>query len=308
MDNSQLLRTHTAEEIEDADFRQVANPSDTIVLPENSTRGEIIRHLSHQIPRNDYGLPLFYIRSDMVDWTQIEAYGHVDQSSLDSSVEALSYDDGYPTLKSGSPFWTQMAHEPHQAYVLFQRFLELAEDEGIRLLDTLSTQEATPLENLRELALEYYWSARSKAYDLFIVAAEAKKREARTRKMENNHYDVAGGVLDKIIGRINDEPELISKMDAKDLLDTFEMMVKVQRLSLGLTGQAASSTQQLPMNPGASVEVIMRSLTKNAGLSEDAQIGMHERLALLMGDSDTAMKAQELVIRATTGNEVYKGG
>lgn len=300
--------THSDAEVEEADFRQVANPTNTLLLPTPSTRGEKIRHLSRTIPTNDFGLPLYYIRSDLLDWTQIEAYGYVTRGSVEVASEILSYEEGYPCQKTGSPWWISLKHEPYQAYLLFQRFLELAETEGARLLDTLALQEQVPLDHLRELSLEYYWSARARAYDLFIVAAEAKKREVRTRKTENTHFEMASGILDKVVTRINDEPDLIQKMDAKDLFDLFEQMVKVQRLSLGLTGQNASSNNALPIQPGASVEVTLRSLTRNVGLTDQAQGNIHDRLKLLMADEKTALSAQELVIKATTGNQVHSNG
>lgn len=300
------LPVHTDAEIEEADFRQVANPTNIVVLPINATHGEIIQHLSNTIPTNDYGLPLYFIRSDMLDWTQIEAYGHVDYNQIESACELLEYADGFPTLKKGSPFWTQLNHEPYEDHILFKRFLDLDEAEGIRLLDSLALQESVPLERLRETSLTYYWSARARSYDLFVVAAEAKRREVRTRKTEDSHFTLAGGIIETVVARINSEPDLIKKMDAKDLFDLFEQMVKVQRLSLGLTGAQASTNQNMPM-AGSSVEVILRQLTKNIGLSGDAQGNIHERLKLLMGNEETALMAQELVIRATTSNQVYQG-
>lgn len=300
------LPAHTQAEVEEADFRQVANPTSIIVLPLNSSHGEAIRHLSNTIPTNDYGLPLYFIRSDMLDWTAIEAYGHISHDQLEMACELLEYADGYPTLKTGSPFWTQLRHEPHDAHILFKNFLDLDEAAGIRLLDHLAIQENVPLERIRELSLEYYWSARARSYDLFVVAAEAKRREVRTRKTEDSHFTLAGGILDKVVNRINTNPDLIEKMDAKDLFDLFEQMVKVQRLSLGLTGANASTNQGLPMTPGASVEVAFRTLTKNIGLTGNAQEGIQERLKLLMGDESTALLAQELVIKANTGNQVYE--
>jgi hypothetical protein len=305
VDHLPALREHSQEEIEDADFRAVVNPSATIVLPQNATRGETIRHLSNTIPSNDYGLPLFYIRSDLIDWTHIDAYGHVSYDQVEAASELLQYHDGYPTVSSGSPFWSQLKHEPQKEHLLFKAFLDLDENDGIRLIDNLAANENLPLQTIREMSLEYYWSARARSYDLFVVAAEAKRREVRTRKTEDSHFTVAGGILQAVVDRVNDEPDLIKQMDAKDLFDLFEQMVKVQRLSLGLTGANASTNNGLPMNPGQSVELILRSLTKNVGLSGESQDNLHSRLALLMGDENTALVAQELVIRATTDNVVH---
>ena len=46
------VRTFTADELEDADFRQVTNTSATIVLPESASRGEALDHLAKTIPSN----------------------------------------------------------------------------------------------------------------------------------------------------------------------------------------------------------------------------------------------------------------
>jgi hypothetical protein len=297
----------TAEQVEDADFRLAANPSNTIMFPIDATRGEKMSHLAKTIQANEYGLPLYFYRSDLIDWSKIEAYGYIPYEEVETAAEVLDYTQGYPCLRKGSPFWTQLPHEPHNVFILFQQFLALAELEGIRLLDTLATQENMPLENLREMAFEYFWSARARSYDLFLVAAEAKKREARTRKTENTHFDAAGKLFEVALQRFNDEPDLIKQMPAGELIDLIEKMVKIQRLSLGLTGANASTNQQMPMNPGGTVEMILRTLTKESGLSTEAGEGVQQRLAMLMSDPETAMKAQELVIRATTNNQVPSG-
>lgn len=292
---------HTPDEYEDADFRQVVQPVRTLILPENSTRGGCIEFLSNSIPTNEYGLPVYYLRSDRLDVDNMLLVGCVNQDEVDAAAEALSYTDGFPQQASSAPFWTQLPHEARPTYILFQEFLDLAEMEGIRLLDTLATQQNIPLETLANYSKEFYWSARARAYDLFLVAAESKKREIRTRKAENLHYDMAGKILDKAVDRFNKEPDLIDKMEPKELFDLMEQMVKIQRLSLGLTGQNASSTNKDLAAPGAAVEMVFRNLTKNVGLGEQSQGALQSRLKLLMADPETAMQAQELIIRATAG-------
>jgi hypothetical protein len=273
MESSTALARHfTPDEIEDSDFRAVAIPSNTLLLPDNVTRGEAIEHMARTIPTNEYGLPLYYLRSDMLDLNLICHRGYTSQDEVDSSAEILSYQDGYPTFRSGSPFWTCMPHEPHSAFILFQAYLALDELEGIRLLDSLATQQVVELH---------------------------KKREVRIRKTENSHFNLAGGVIDSIVNRINNEPKLIEEMPADKLFDLLEQMAKLQRLSLGLTGAQSSSTNTELRTPGASVEVLIRQLTKNVGLTEQRADGFQARLATLMSDENTAMQMQELVIRAT---------
>jgi hypothetical protein len=296
-------RVFSQDEIEDADFRAVAVNPNNIMLPVGTSRAGVIGHLAKMTPSNEYGLPIYYVRSDHLDLAMASHLGRVSQDEVDNCIEVISYSDGYPTLASGSPFWVQLPHEPRTSYILFQNFLRLDEDEGIRLLDSLAQREGIELELVRETALEYYWSSRARAYDMFIVAAEAKKRETRTRKAENSHFDVAGQLLGKVVGRFTDEPELIDEMSAKDLFDLFEQLVKIQRLSLGLTGQNASTVSK-EFVPGQSVEMVFRNLMKGAGVGEATGESIQNRLALLMSDEGTAMQAQEFIIRTTTGNVV----
>lgn len=296
------LQAFTQDERDDADFRAVVNPQNQLILPAQCTRGEALKFLSSGIPTNEFGLPIYYLRSDMLALDHICALGHTTRDEVDMAAEVLTYSDGYPAFGSGSPFWVKMPHEPLPSYILFQRFLELAEEEGIRLIDSLARMQAVSIEQVKEAYNEFYWAARARAYDLFIVAAEAKRKEAQTRKAERKHYDVAGKLLEDIVARFED-PELIEKMDAKELLDAFETMVKIQRLSLGLTGQNASTINK-DVGPASSVEVIMRNLTKNSGLSEASGDSIQTRLGIMMGDQDTAMMMQELIVRATTGNTV----
>lgn len=299
--DAEYTAVHTAvdqEQQEDNDFHAVAVPGDLLLLPTNCSRGEVISHLSRTIPANEYGLPLFYFRSDLLDLDKAVAYGHISQTESDGAVTPLGYADGFPTLQNGSPFWKRLPHEPQNTYMAFCRFLELAEEEGIRLLDSLAEQESLSIEQLREWSYEFYWSSRARAYDLFIVAADAKRRENRVRKSENRHYNKAGELLEKILLRFENEEDLVNQLSSKDLLDAFEQMVKIQRLSLGLTGANASTINKELSAPATSVEVILRQLTKNVGSGENAE-DQANRLALLMSDENTALQIQELIVKAT---------
>lgn len=289
--------------IEAADFQTVLNPGNMVIFPDPEDRGQVLAHLQKRIQTNEYGLPHYWIRSDLLDLPSIAALGRTTQDTVDMATEVLEYNEGYPTFSNGSPFWTQMVHEPHNCFLLFQRYLELAELEGIRLLDTLARLEQVELKLIRQMYYEFFWSSRAKAHDLFVVAADAKRREVRIRKSENRHFESANTILGKVIERINAEPDLINDMDAKELFDLFEQMIKIQRLSLGLVGQHASSMQRELTAPGMSSEVIIRKLTQNSGGSEQTADGLAGRLAVLMSDEKTALTVQELIVRTTTNNK-----
>ncbi|MEB3089971.1 hypothetical protein, partial [Parvimonas sp. M20] len=151
---------------------------------------------------------------------------------MDSAACGLFYQDGYPVTEIGGSFWNQLPHEPYPAFKRFMAYLEQAETHGIRQLDLLSVSEDATVEELQAYYMEFYWSARARAYDLFIVAAEAKKREHRIRKMENGHYANAGVLLERLMTRFED-PQWIEELNAKEAIDALETLIKVQRLSVG---------------------------------------------------------------------------
>lgn len=296
---------HSADEVETSEFSLITHNPDnlslgqTTIFPENSTRGDIINHLAKQVPANEFGLPLFYYRSDFIPIDKAQTLGYLSEEDYQVATQYIYYTEGYPTLDDGTPFWQQLPHEPYPSYVLFKLYLEQAELEGIRVLADLATEQQMELQAIRSNALEYYWTARSRAYDMFIIARNAKIREHRINKAENKHFETAGNLLEQLLVKF-DNPEWIKDLSASEALENLERLVRIQRLSLGLTGQQSSTNVGAPAQ-GSSVEVIMRSLTKNIGLSSGAQEGFADRLQRILTDESTAMGAQELIVKMSRG-------
>src|SRR5262245_4366843 len=111
-----------------------ANNLHRIVLPEGATKAIAIRYLSQSIPLNEYQLPTFYYRSDFLPHN-LEL---LTQEDADNCVVSLDYSDGYPTFGRSQIFWNQLPHEPFQDYLLFQKFIDQAEEVGLRQLQLLS--------------------------------------------------------------------------------------------------------------------------------------------------------------------------
>lgn len=291
------LQHYSREEIEDADFQAVAsrNSSAIIVLPEGTsphTNGATIEFLSRGIPQNEFGLPLYFIRSDMLP-SSIYTKGTVTQDDVDASTEDVYYHEGFPTLSDGRIFWGQLPHEPHTNYQLFKAWLDLGEIEGIRLQEDLARAQHVELSTVSNAYKEFYWSARARAYDLFIVAAEQKKREHRIRRAENKHFQESDSLLSTLLDKFAD-PEWIDSLSAKEAIDVFETLVKIQRQSLGLNQNTGSPTNS-KMAPGSSAEVIFRQIAQ-----QTAQEGTGDtinQLQELLGNRDSAMLAQELILR-----------
>jgi hypothetical protein len=280
---------------DESEFR--ADPkNDLIILPEGATRADAVYYASQRIPMNEFGLPTWFYRSDL-----IHDLGHLRQADLDSAAEGLFYPDGYPVTQYGSSFWQQLPHEPFTQFNYFSKFLEQAFILGIRQLDVLSGELGIDLPQLQQVYREFYWSSRARAYDLFITAAEAKKREYRIRSMENDHFIEAGGLLAKLKERFQGENgEWIEELSAKEAIEVMETLVKIQRLSVGLTGQHASSNVGQPGRVGASAEFILRQITKSAGMSDANSDQFQHKLQDLLADPEQGMKLQELIFRVNT--------
>jgi hypothetical protein len=267
-----------------------------MVFDEDWSRGAIMASLSERIPRNEYGLPTFIFRSDLLHGNHFAA------DDLDAAVISLNYAEGYPTLPSGGSFWNQLPHEAQSNFELFQGYLDQGAELGIRQLDVLSVGTDKTPSQLLDLYHEYFWSARARAYDLFITAAQAKKRLARVRQMEDDHYDVAGKLLDKVQERFKGEfDDWIEELDAKEAVEVLSELVKIQRMSTGLVGQHASSTAK-DIGPGESAENVLRKLAQGAGAERSGSDNFQAKLQMLLKDPEKGDVLQAAILEVTAGN------
>jgi hypothetical protein len=287
----------------ESEFRPATDPkSERIVLPESTSRGDAVYHLAQKVPSNEFGLPLWFYRSDLLPPVdQLTGYG------VDAAAEGLFYHDGYPVTQYGTSFWNQLPHEPYDTFNAFMKFLDQAQELGIRQLDLLSAQmEGTSLEQLQQFYREFYWSARARAYDLFIVAAERKKREYRIRGMEDDHFSRSAKLLDDLLAKFQNK-DWVGELNAKEAVEVLESLVKIQRLSVGLTGQHASSNAGTPNQPGASGEFILRQITKGVTLGNGGDNPFGQKLEQLLQDPESGMMLQELILRVNTNDSQMQG-
>jgi hypothetical protein len=271
--------------------------SPIIVLPEGCSRGDAVAILSRDIGTNQYGLPQYFIRSDLLSMG-----ANLTQDDVDSAAIGLFYQEGYPTLEDGTAFWNQLPHEPQTAHNYFQKYIEQAQEEGIRQLDLLAVSLGVDLIQLKALYHEFYWSVRARAYDLFITAAGERKRQLRVRTMEDAHFNLAAQRLQALEAKFaidpNDpESSWINELNAKEAIEALIELAKLQRLSLGLTGQHASSQPSNPLPPGASAQTIMEHLTRGANLAQEGQDNFLGRLNALLHDPEQGMQVQEAILR-----------
>lgn len=278
------------------DTQAPAGP-EILVFDEDATKGQIIYDLTQRIPLNEFGLPDFFFRSDLIHGTSLDA------EEIDACTVGLFYMEGYPTLQDGTTFWNQLPHEPYAKYELFQAFLDQADDIGIRQLDLLAADKKKKLEDVVDASREFFWSARARAYDLFIVAAEAKKRQRRIMKMENSHFDLTGRLIGELQARfINDEEgNWIEELNAKEAAEVLEMLVKIQRMSVGLTGQHASSTAR-DIGMGESSEAIIRKLAQGGGVNHASADKFGAMLQHMLEDPESGATIQAAILKVTAPN------
>ncbi len=270
-----------------------------MVLPEGATKGDVIQLLGQSVPLNEYQLPTFFYRSDLLPY----GAGGLTMEEADVAVVSLDYYEGYPTFNGGMIFWNQLPHEPMKDYLLFQRYLEQAEETGLRQLQMLSIQQHVKMETVLDCSREYMWSWRARAYDLFQVAADRKRRELRARKVENVHYDRAGALLAALETKFAGEPEeWLAELTAKEALEVMVNLMKVQRMSVGLA--ANGNAGGAPVNPDAAASGadLMRDITRNLpGATES--LGIDTNLQALLSDPSFAQRAQTLIIQVRHGAE-----
>jgi len=264
-----------------------------VILPEGVTKDIAVQILLKTLPRNEYGLPVAYIRSDLLPY-DLEV---LTQGDVDNATVKLDYSEGYPTTVKGTLFWSILEHEPPNEFQLFRRFIAQAEEVGIRQLELLAQHEGVDLYKLTVASREFLWSVRAKAHDLFQAAADKKRREFRIRSTENSHFSSAGKLIEQLLPFFND-PEWIQNLSPLEAIESLEKLYKIQRLSLGLTGQNSSSFTA--PGGGETVEVIMRQLVGQGGGNGQTS-EMSDDITALMADPVFGMKAQELIIRATRG-------
>ncbi len=265
-----------------------------IVLPESSTRGQAISHLSRNVTLNEYNLPTFFYRSDLLPFD----LGQLTQADADAATVTMDYGEGYPTF-SGKIFWFQLPHEPFEAFTLFQRYLDQAEEVGLRQLQLLSMSQSVSFDKISELAQEYYWSWRSRAYDLFQVAAERKRRESRARRLENVQYERSTMMLDQLMEKFSD-PDWIEKLDTREAIDALFQLTKIQRMAVGLPANGNAGTQAVDPMMAASGAQLLQDITKGITLKTEG-IGLNEGLQALMMDPNFSMQAQSLILQIRRG-------
>lgn len=284
------------------------------------SRMDIFRISAGKTPTNDFGLPIYLLRPDLIP-DDLMAYSEVDQAHIvQSAAVPILFDEGFPTFENGSSIWSRMEFEPDESFELFRKYLEQADKQGARRLEDLAFELGSTsasiagnidqfLRTLKEYFTYYNWATRAKAHDMFRVAAFHKLRERRILTTTDKHYLDAEKLMSRLMNFFDKKDEetgdyaWMKDLSAKTAIDMLDKLAKLQRVSIGLSAHGLSAGEQGDAPKNADVEVVLRQLASNAqdpnarGRGAEGQAD----LQTLLSNPDLAGMAQELIIRVGRG-------
>lgn len=280
------------------------------------TRTQLVKALAKNLPLNEYNLPDYYYRPDLLnpadfkldaqspstEWDGQSAFGgpppaHYNpsrgrwqrcQELLAASTIHLDYAQGFPALESGQPFWSRLAHESAEA---FSAFLQYADLPGAR---TLTDVSAYPLEQVNEWCYQNYWQQRAAAMDMFRIAHHARLRERRILSLEGDHWAQGEKLFKKLSAALDSKTaQDLAGMDPVDLVNMLTKAAQLQRSAVGLSPNGGGDKTEIK---APSVEVTMRQIAKGDG-SQHRNDGDSANFDVLLSDPDAINAAQELIIK-----------
>jgi len=236
--------------------------------------------------------------------------------ALHQAFIELQYDEGFPALDTGLPFWSRLEFEPVEAYEAFQSYLQMNlgrpasidadEYDGVEAAGTRSIamlvgdrRESTALAQLyTEYYHTYYWGLRAHAYDLFRVAQYRKQQELRAVETQADHYYQSRRLRHRLQQYMDSEEEFWDLMSPKVAIDMLKTLTQLERISAGMPATGPMSDQE-SQRGGAPFELIFKNVsnTNRRGdgrtLSEDGEV-----LDMALEDENATEVLQELIIRA----------
>lgn len=274
-----------------------ANPLTKLNPKRLNTRWQVLEQLNATIPLNDYNLPTFIYRADLLHQDDFKCLVDGDAAEhrlltdkVNTAMVPLDYHQGYPTLPSALPLWHRLDFEPIEANQAFIAYLELG---ATRQLHEMNGYD---LDVVREFFHLYYWHWRVQSFDLYKVAAHTRKKLHRMLQVEDDHYTMAETYLQKVKDALNTE-EAFTGMTAAQLVKMMAELVKIQRVSVGLTANGAQNEGQT--TPKAqSMELILQQVSTGAAPTKTEKT---EEIDYISSDPASLEAAQKLIVRMQTG-------
>lgn len=280
------------------------DPLDTI-----SVKAQIFKRINAEIPQNEYGLPEYIYRADLIP-TNLGATAPLQDYNtfLDAAIIELDYSQGFPTLPDGEPFWAALPGESFDAHRIFASYLDIPRKAtpgnprggAARQVHMLKDETGMRVTQLLTLSHTFYWQMRAQAYDLFITASHNKRREYLLQTTEVDHFEMATRYLEnaqQFLDKVFQDPET-HDLKPSDAINLLVKMAQVQRISLGVSpfGQKTGKDEnELPKN--ATLEMILRTIVQKSGLIAKDPTQTLDTMNSLFDNPEDLRQAQELIIR-----------
>jgi hypothetical protein len=285
------------------------------------SRQELFAKLLPTIPLNEYHLPKYVYRPDVLDHRSLQQAVRAERSAalltnglpqaatqtavapeseivvtaqelLDSAITPLEYYHGYPTFQDGTAFWEKFACETTESYSAFTLYLEQV---GARSLDSIAKQTGWPKGALTEWYHLHFWAFRARAWDMFQAAHADRVRIQRIMRSNDTHFLEGERLFNALSDALKTKTaEDFGNMEIPDLIANLEKVQRIQRTALGIA-QTKDGLQPQAVN----VEVQMRKIAAQNG--EQQQSSEEDDMALLLQDADTLNAAQELIVKVSGG-------
>lgn len=200
------------------------------------------RH-AQQIPINTYSLPDFLLCSSV---------GRHLESITEYNIIELDYSQGYPiVVATGEPIWEPDAipDEPGEYLSLLTKYIQMPYSNILTNIEDQTFQAYAYMRSLKHLvdnhndlqllyhhATLHHWSTRAKAYDMFRLGADVRRRQQLRRNQEIEQYNRNTNLVDKATALINqmlDDP-LLYEVKPADAIRLYNVVSKSQRTAIGL--------------------------------------------------------------------------
>lgn len=277
----------------------------------------LVRRLAAKTPSTHGGIPVGFYRADLLPSIQFtenskedskeDPLSSVHPTDLEAAYVELSFQEGFPTLPGGAPFWFKMDYEPAIAYSAFQIYLEQVE-EGPRSLSAVANNEGLKAalnghttQLINEWYTLYYWSARTKAHDIYREAAHRHIRAKRALYTEDRHFLAAEKLLDLALTYIG-SPQFMQEMTPKTAIEALKIAAGLQRVSVGLPANGPLTAREENAQSGSNFEVIIKQTAQKSDPDTFDSNGnlvapQDLQLSAAMDDPESAQLLQEIVIR-----------
>lgn len=294
------------------------------------TKWRLIEQLTPTIPLNQFDMPEFIYRADLLDHTYIQetllkAHGVDTQRNLaNPSPEEVAPTTISPADKESADKSTgtianlgEIQEQLHAAMVsldYYQGFPtiegvplwrrmdfepENAHDAFIAYLEQSGTRQLHELiaydrKDLQEWFHTYYWGFRCKSFDMFAVASAQRTRIQRMLRAEDSHYVQAERILAQLKGRFdNITAEELTELGLEKAVSVFEKLVKVQRISVGLPANG-SATADDEKKTAPTTNIIMQQIAEKSPEQRQTE---EEQIDILADSPEFLEEAQKLIIK-----------